>query len=127
MGYILALDQGTSSSRALVFDQHGHMVAMAQQELTQHYPQAGWVEHDPLEIWSTQLAVARLALQRADLQASQLAAVGMTNQRETTVLWDRRTGEPVAPAIVWQDRRTAPACDRLRSQGKSLGHGSLGC
>jgi glycerol kinase len=117
MGYILALDQGTSSSRALVFDQHGHMVAMAQQELTQHYPQAGWVEHNPLEIWTTQLAVARLALQSADLQASQLAAVGMTNQRETTVLWDRRTGVPVAPAIVWQDRRTSPACDRLRSHG----------
>ena len=112
--HILALDQGTTSSRALVFDRHGAVVAMAQQEFTQHFPQAGWVEHDAGEIWRTQLAVAREALARAGLQAQQLRALAITNQRETTVLWDRATGEPVAPAIVWQDRRTAAVCDALR-------------
>ncbi len=112
--HILALDQGTTSSRALVFDRRGAVVALAQQEFTQHFPQPGWVEHDAGEIWRTQLAVAREALARAGLNASQLRALAITNQRETTVLWDRATGEPVAPAIVWQDRRTAAACDRLR-------------
>lgn len=112
--HILALDQGTTSSRALVFDRHGAVVALAQQEFTQHFPQAGWVEHDASEIWRTQLAVAREALARAGLQARQLRALAITNQRETTVLWDRATGEPVAPAIVWQDRRTAAVCDALR-------------
>ncbi len=112
--HILALDQGTTSSRALVFDRHGAMVALAQQEFAQHFPQAGWVEHDATEIWRTQLAVARAALARAGLQASQLRALAITNQRETTVLWDRTTGKPVAPAIVWQDRRTAAVCDALR-------------
>ena len=112
--HILALDQGTTSSRALVFDRHGAMVALAQQEFAQHFPQAGWVEHDATEIWRTQLAVAREALARAGLQASQLRALAITNQRETTVLWDRTTGKPVAPAIVWQDRRTAAVCDALR-------------
>jgi len=112
--HILALDQGTTSSRALVFDRHGAVVALAQQEFTQHFPQAGWVEHDASEIWRTQLAVAREALTRAGLQARQLRALAITNQRETTVLWDRATGEPVAPAIVWQDRRTAAVCDTLR-------------
>ena len=112
--HILALDQGTTSSRALVFDRRGAVVALAQQEFTQHFPQPGWVEHDAGEIWRTQLAVAREALARAGLNASQLRALAITNQRETTVLWDRTTGEPVAPAIVWQDRRTAAACDTLR-------------
>ncbi len=114
MDYILALDQGTTSSRALVFDRRGAVVALAQQEFSQHFPQAGWVEHDAQEIWRSQLAVARQALQRAGLEARQLRALAITNQRETTVLWDRRTGEPVAPAIVWQDRRTAALCDSLR-------------
>ncbi len=114
MDHILALDQGTTSSRALVFDRRGAVVALAQQEFTQHFPQAGWVEHDAAEIWRSQLAVARQALQRAGLGAHQLRALAITNQRETTVLWDRRTGEPVAPAIVWQDRRTAALCDTLR-------------
>jgi len=117
MTYILALDQGTTSSRALLFDRSGSVVAMAQQEFTQHFPQAGWVEHDAMEIWRTQLAVAREALARAGLSAAQLRALAITNQRETTVLWDRRSGEPVAPAIVWQDRRTAGACDALRRRG----------
>ncbi len=114
MDHILALDQGTTSSRALVFDRHGAVVAMAQQEFGQHFPQAGWVEHDAAEIWRSQLAVARQALAQAGLQARQLRALAITNQRETTVLWDRTTGVPVAPAIVWQDRRTAALCDRLR-------------
>jgi glycerol kinase len=114
MDHILALDQGTTSSRAIVFDRRGQVVALAQQEFAQHFPQAGWVEHDAAEIWSSQLAVARQALQRAGLEARQLRALAITNQRETTVLWDRRTGEPVAPAIVWQDRRTAALCDSLR-------------
>ncbi|MEK9953753.1 MAG: glycerol kinase GlpK, partial [Curvibacter sp.] len=112
--HILALDQGTTSSRALVFDRQGRVVALAQQEFAQHFPQAGWVEHDATEIWRSQLAVARQALQRAGLEARQLRALAITNQRETTVLWDRRTGEPVARAIVWQDRRTAALCDTLR-------------
>uniref|UniRef100_UPI0035B0C6ED glycerol kinase GlpK n=1 Tax=Hylemonella sp. TaxID=2066020 RepID=UPI0035B0C6ED len=116
MEHILALDQGTTSSRALVFDRQGRVVALAQQEFAQHFPQAGWVEHDANEIWSSQLAVARQALQRAGLEARQLRALAITNQRETTVLWDRRTGEPVARAIVWQDRRTAALCDSLRSR-----------
>ena len=114
--HILALDQGTTSSRAIVFDRRGAVVALAQQEFTQHFPQAGWVEHDAGEIWRTQLAVAREALARAGLAAQQLRALAITNQRETTVLWDRATGEPVAPAIVWQDRRTAAACDALRKR-----------
>jgi glycerol kinase len=117
MTYLLALDQGTSSSRSIVFDPEGRMVAVAQRELTQHYPQAGWVEHDSLEIWQTQLETAREALARAGLQAHQVRAIGITNQRETTLLWHRRTGQPLHRAIVWQDRRTAPACQRLREQG----------
>lgn len=117
MDHILAIDQGTTSSRAVVFDRAGQVVAMAQRELTQYFPRPGWVEHDPREIWQSQLAVMQEALAKAGLQASQLKAIGMTNQRETTVLWDRRTGEPVAPAIVWQDRRTASLCDDLRLAG----------
>ncbi|HCY16674.1 MAG TPA: glycerol kinase [Curvibacter sp.] len=115
--YILALDQGTTSSRALLIDRAGQVAALAQREFPQHFPQAGWVEHDANEIWQTQLAVARDVLAKAGAAARQVAAVGITNQRETTVLWDRKTGVPLSPAIVWQDRRTAGHCDALRSQG----------
>ena len=117
MTYLLALDQGTSSSRSIVFDAQGRIVAMAQQELTQHYPQPGWVEHDPAEIWQTQLATARQALASAGLTAGDVRAVGITNQRETTIVWNRRTGQPIHRAIVWQDRRTEPLCAQLREQG----------
>ncbi len=119
MAYLLALDQGTSSSRSIVFDQSGGIVAMAQQELPQMYPQPGWVEHDPAAIWRTQLATAREALARAGLQARDIHAVGITNQRETTVVWNRRTGQPIHHAIVWQDRRAEPACAQLRADGKA--------
>jgi glycerol kinase len=112
--FILALDQGTSSSRALVFDHSGATVAVAQAEFTQHFPQSGWVEHDPEEIWSSQRSVALEAMRKAKIKAADLAAIGLTNQRETTLLWDRKTGEPVHRAIVWQDRRTAGLCDALR-------------
>ena len=115
--YILALDQGTSSSRAILFDHAGTPVATAQREFAQHYPQPGWVEHDALEIWLSQLAVARDALQAARAGPGDIAAIGITNQRETTVVWERATGQPIAPAIVWQDRRTAGACEQLRTQG----------
>jgi glycerol kinase len=117
MGYILALDQGTSSSRSIVFDAQGRIVAMAQRELRQIYPQPGWVEHDPLEIWATQLDTAREAIAKAGLKGSDIRAIGITNQRETTLLWNRRTGLPVHNAIVWQDRRTEPFCAQLRAQG----------
>lgn len=117
MAYLLSLDQGTSSSRSIVFDTKGHVVAMAQKELTQHYPQPGWVEHDALEIWRSQLATAQEALQKAGIAASQVRAVGITNQRETTVVWDRATGQPIHHAIVWQDRRAEPFCAELRAQG----------
>jgi glycerol kinase len=114
---VLALDQGTTSSRAIVFDEDGRALGSAQRDLTQHFPHPGWVEHDPAEILRDQLATAREALGAAGLEARDLAAVGITNQRETTVLWDRRTGEPIHPAIVWQDRRTAPFCQQLRDDG----------
>jgi glycerol kinase len=117
--HLLALDQGTSSSRAIVFTREGRVAAMAQAEFTQHYPEPGWVEHDPLEIWATQLATAREALARAGLAARDIAAIGITNQRETTVLWRRSDGRPVHRAIVWQDRRTAPMCRQLREAGLS--------
>ena len=117
MTYLLALDQGTSSSRSIVFDERGRIVAQAQRELPQIYPQPGWVEHDPLEIWRTQLATAREALAQAGIGASSVRALGITNQRETTVLWNRKTGQPVHHAIVWQDRRAEPACAQLREQG----------
>ncbi|HKI05985.1 MAG TPA: glycerol kinase GlpK [Thermoanaerobaculia bacterium] len=117
MPHVLALDQGTTSSRAIVFDESGAVVAMAQREFEQIFPHPGWVEHDPLEIWESQLAVAREALAKADLPASELAALGIANQRETTVVWDRVTGSPVGNAIVWQDRRTADDCDRLKHEG----------
>lgn len=116
-GYVLALDQGTTSSRAIVFDHAGQIVAVAQQEFPQIYPQPGWVEHDPEAIWASQLATARRALDKARVEAAQLAAIGITNQRETTVVWDRDTGEPLYNAIVWQCRRTAAECDRLRAAG----------
>ena len=115
--HLLALDQGTSSSRSIVFDTQGHVVAMAQREFRQIYPQPGWVEHDPMEIWQTQLETARQALAQAGLTAADIAAVGITNQRETTVVWNRRTGQPVHNAIVWQDRRAEPTCAALRAQG----------
>ena len=121
MPFILALDQGTTSSRAILFDHAGAIRAIAQKEFPQHFPQAGWVEHDPLEIWSSQLEVARAALAKAGLKAREIAAIGITNQRETTLIWDRRTGEPIQNAIVWQDRRTASFCDDL----KRAGHGDL--
>ncbi len=117
MTYLLALDQGTSSSRSIVFDRAGHIVAMAQRELPQIYPQPGWVEHDPMEIWAGQLATAREALAKAGAAAGAVQAIGITNQRETTVLWNRRTGRPVHHAIVWQDRRSEPLCAELRAQG----------
>ncbi len=117
MPYILALDQGTSSSRSIVFDQQGHCVAIAQQEITQIYPQPGWVEHDPLQIWRSQLATAREVLATAGLSAREISAVGITNQRETTVVWHKTTGQPIYNAIVWQDRRAEPACALLREQG----------
>jgi len=117
MAFILALDQGTTSSRAIVFEQGGAIRAAAQKEFQQIFPQTGWVEHNPREIWSSQLEVARAALDRAGLRAGDLAAIGITNQRETTILWDRATGEPVHNAIVWQDRRTAGFCDDLKRAG----------
>ncbi|MDB5901118.1 MAG: glpK [Ramlibacter sp.] len=120
MKYVLALDQGTTSSRAIVFDRAGQVVALAQREFGQIFPQPGWVEHDAREIWATQHAVALEALEKAGggtTRASDVVAIGITNQRETAVLWDRATGHPVANAIVWQDRRTAPRCDELRAQG----------
>jgi len=113
----LALDQGTTSSRTIVFDEAGRQRAVGQQEFKQHFPQAGHVEHDAKEIWATQMATAVQALSRAALRPKDIAAIGITNQRETTVLWDRKTGAPLHRAIVWQDRRTAPACSKLRADG----------
>jgi len=117
MRAVLALDQGTTSSRAIVFDQDGSILSVAQQEFRQIFPQSGWVEHDPKEIWETQLSTARAALAKAGLLASDIAGIGITNQRETTVIWDRKTGVPIYNAIVWQDRRTAEFCDRLKAAG----------
>jgi glycerol kinase len=115
--YILALDQGTTSSRAILFDQKGSIVSSAQKEFTQFFPQSGWVEHDANEIWSTQFGVAAEAISKAGLSAENIAAIGITNQRETTVVWDRNTGVPVYKAIVWQDKRTASFCDELKAKG----------
>ena len=117
MTYLLALDQGTSSSRSIVFNAQGQIMAMAQQEITQIYPQPGWVEHDPMQIWQTQLATAIEALAKSGISAAQVSALGITNQRETTVVWHKGTGQPIHNAIVWQDRRTEPACAALREQG----------
>src|SRR5260221_11291628 len=121
MRYVLALDQGTTSSRAIICDETGMPVASAQQEFKQHYPEPGWVEHDPDELWRSQRDVAREALRTSGLRAAHLVACGITNQRETTLVWDRQTGKPVYPAIVWQDRRTAARCAEL----KEVGAGSL--
>ena len=115
--YVLALDQGTTSSRALLFDREAAVVAVAQHEFTQHYPNPGWVEHDPDEIFETQLRAAREVLAKVGAKASDVAAIGITNQRETTVVWDRATGEPIHRAIVWQSRQTTPICDALRDRG----------
>ena len=114
MSYILALDQGTTSSRAIIFDWQSQTIAQAQKELTQIYPQSGWVEHDPFEIWATQTETAIEALRKANLTAKDISAVGITNQRETSIIWNRKTGAPVGNAIVWQDRRTAAFCDEIR-------------
>jgi len=115
--YLLALDQGTTSSRSILFDHGGQIVALAQREFTQHFPRSGWVEHDALEIWSSQSATIDEVLFKAGCRAADVAAIGITNQRETTVLWERSSGRPVAPAIVWQDRRTADRCAALRADG----------
>ena len=115
--FVLAFDQGTSSSRAILFDRTGAVRAMAQKEFTQLYPKPGWVEHDPQEIWNTQLSVAREVLEQAGIGPADIAAIGITNQRETTVVWDRHSGRPVCNAIVWQDRRTAGICDDLKARG----------
>lgn len=117
--YILSLDQGTTSSRAIIFNHSGEIVAIAQKEFTQIYPQAGWVEHNPNEIWSTQLAVATEVIAKASLNAKDIAAIGITNQRETTVVWDRNTGKPIYNAIVWQDRRTSSYCNQIKKEGLS--------
>jgi len=115
--FILALDQGTTSSRAMLFDRSGAIAASAQMEFPQIYPQPGWVEHDPQAIWESQLDTARRALAKAGIQASQVAGIGVTNQRETTFIWDRKTGKPVHNAIVWQCRRTAALCEQLKDEG----------
>ena len=115
--YILALDQGTTSSRAILFDKQGHAAAVAQQEFEQLYPQPGWVEHRPEDIWTSQLNAAQSVLKDSDVKPDEIAAIGITNQRETTIIWDRETGEPIHNAIVWQCRRTAADCDRMRSEG----------
>ncbi len=117
MKYILALDQGTTSSRAILFDKKGEIVSVAQKEFEQIFPKPGWVEHDPSEIWSSQVGVAAEVVSRANVNANELAAIGITNQRETTVVWDKKTGKPVYNAIVWQDRRTASICNKLRKEG----------
>ncbi len=117
MTYLLALDQGTSSSRSIIFNEGGELIATAQQEFRQIFPQPGWVEHDASEIWQSQFATCQQVIAKAGLKASDIAAIGITNQRETTVLWDRKTGQPLYHAIVWQDRRTEAYCDELRQQG----------
>lgn len=118
MSYILALDQGTTSSRALIVDQHAKILGVAQREFTQYFPKSGWVEHDAEEIWSTQAAVIAEVIAKTKLKAKDIAAIGITNQRETTVIWDRKTGRPIHHAIVWQDRRTTESCMQLKKEGK---------
>lgn len=117
--YILALDQGTTSSRAVLFDKKGTIVSIAQKEFTQYFPKPGWVEHDPVEIWSAQVGVAAEAMAKQSLGSTDIAAIGITNQRETVVVWNRHTGKPIYNAIVWQDKRTAAYCDELKNQGKT--------
>jgi glycerol kinase len=116
--YILAMDQGTTSSRSILFNQNGKICGVAQQEFNQYFPKAGWVEHDAMEIWESQFQTAGRVLKEAGIDAGQVAAIGITNQRETTVVWDAKTGKPVHPAIVWQDRRTAGICENLKAEGK---------
>ena len=115
--YILSFDQGTTSSRAIIFDKNGTIKAVAQKEFTQIFPQPGWVEHDGNEIWSTQLGVAAEVIVKAGLTVQDIAAIGITNQRETTLVWDSNTQQPIYNAIVWQDRRTSDYCDELKEQG----------
>lgn len=115
--YILALDQGTTSSRAILFDHNGKSIGVAQKEFAQIYPKPGWVEHDPMEIWGTQSGVAREVLEKTGIRPQEIAAIGITNQRETTIVWDKNTGKPIYNAIVWQCRRTAPICDALKAKG----------
>ncbi|OYW19820.1 MAG: glycerol kinase, partial [Sphingobacteriales bacterium 12-47-4] len=115
--YILSLDQGTTSSRSILFNEKGDSVGVAQKEFRQIFPQPGWVEHDPEEIWSTQYGTMAEALAKANITMKQIAGIGITNQRETTVVWDRKTGKPIYNAIVWQDRRTASYCDELKAAG----------
>ena len=115
--YVMALDQGTTSSRAILFDEHQNIVSMAQKEFAQSYPKAGWVEHDPLEIYASQYGVLVEVLARSGLEAADIAAIGITNQRETTIIWDKQTGRPVYNAIVWQCRRTADICTDLVERG----------
>ena len=117
--YILSLDQGTSSSRAIVFDRKGQICSMAQREFTQYFPKPGWVEHNPHEIWSSQASVIAEAIAAIDINGLNIAGIGITNQRETTIVWDRETEEPVYNAIVWQDRRTSEYCDSLKAEGKT--------
>jgi glycerol kinase len=114
--YILAFDQGTTISRSVLFNKNGVVIAVAQKEITQIFPKPGWVEHNPAEIWETQLATALEVIAKANILVTEIAAIGITNQRETTVIWDRFTGEPVYNAIVWQDRRTASFCDELKAK-----------
>ena len=114
--YILSIDQGTTSSRSILFDKNGSIVAIVQKEFTQIFPQAGWVEHSANEIWDTQLSTLKEVIVKAKISASEISAIGITNQRETTVVWDRNTSEPIYNAIVWQDRRTASFCDELKSK-----------
>ena len=115
--YILALDQGTSSSRAIVFDHRGTPVSVSQKEFTQYFPQPGWVEHNPMEIWSSEAAVIAESISAIDINGKNIAAIGITNQRETTIVWDAESGAPVYNAIVWQDRRTSEYCDTLKAKG----------
>ena len=115
--YLMALDQGTTSSRCVIFDNKGQTIASASKEFTQYFPHEGWVEHDANEIWESQLYCARETLKRAALAPEDIAAIGITNQRETTIVWDKTTGEPICPAIVWQCRRTAAACEALVADG----------
>ena len=117
--YVLAFDQGTTSCRAIIFDKAGSIISSAQKEFTQYFPKPGWVEHDATEIWTTQLTMATEAVVKKDLSVQNIAAIGITNQRETVVVWDRNTGKPIYNAIVWQDKRTADFCDELKKEGKS--------
>ena len=119
MRYIVALDQGTTSSRAILFDKEAKIAGVSQKEYTQHFPHPGWVEHDPEEIWSSQLEVFEQLLQENNVSIEDIISIGITNQRETTLIWDKRTGKPVHNAIVWQDKRTSAYCDELKEQGLS--------